>query len=104
VQGDEWEHGSGVNPALPCLLHEQPSCITMSPTRAAIGIISTSLWNVAQPEKNRLKSLSKKGCIVGLFAIEEVLRVGRSVQMDHLADNTNIVLGIDVHILRGFDF
>ena len=80
------------------------SCSTMSPTRAAIGIIPTSLWNVAQPEKSRLKSLCKKGCIVGLFVIEEILGAESSVQMDHLADNSNIVLGLDVHILRRFDF
>ena len=80
------------------------SWITMSPTRAAIGIILTSLWNVAQPEKDRLKSLSKKGCIVGLFVIEEILGAEISVQMDHFADHSNIVLGSDVHIFRGFDF
>jgi hypothetical protein len=51
----------------------------MSPTRAAIGIILTSLWNGAQPEKDRLKSLSKKGCIVGLFVSEEVLGAEISV-------------------------
>lgn len=57
-----------------------------------------------QAKKNRLKLLSKKGCIVGLFVIKEIFEAERSVQMDHLADNSNIVLGIDVHIFRGFDF
>ena len=75
------------------------SCITMSPTRAAIGIIGTSLKSVVQPGKNRLKLLSKKGCIVGLYVIKEILGPERSIQMDHLANNSNIILGIDVHFL-----
>lgn len=58
------------------------------------------LMEYSSAGKNRLESLSKKGCIVGLIVSEEILGAERSIQMDHLADNSNFVLGMNVHFVR----
>ena len=54
--------------------------------------------------KKPAELLSKKGRIVDLLFSEDVPGAEISIQMDHLAHNSNFVLGIDVHIFRRFNF